>query len=221
MRQAKKSPVSVSQCIKPARSWTQPASPRTSAPIAAVAHGIVIIYRLDIQMMGGKWFFHNSTFVSLCNGHQRVVFHFSLQIIHKTVICCCTTPVPTGGHCLPSRPPRWVGYRLSWRCMRSGNSLTSWEQRWLLLKPEGWLTTRFIVMLLCCLSCYRFLNFTSVSPNYRRMFPIFQVQITGMYPAAEYVLLMDFVPVDNKRYRSDKHAEWLWWPSSFTEATLL
>lgn len=24
-----------------------------------------------------------------------------------------------------------------------------------------------------------------------------------MYPAAEYVLLMDFVPVDDKRYRSD------------------
>uniref|UniRef100_A0A3Q3X2I7 T-box domain-containing protein n=1 Tax=Mola mola TaxID=94237 RepID=A0A3Q3X2I7_MOLML len=37
----------------------------------------------------------------------------------------------------------------------------------------------------------------------RRMFPAFQVQISGMYPAAEYVLLMDFVPVDDKRYRSD------------------
>lgn len=37
----------------------------------------------------------------------------------------------------------------------------------------------------------------------RRMFPTFQVQISGMYPAAEYVLLMDFVPVDDKRYRSD------------------
>lgn len=38
------------------------------------------------------------------------------------------------------------------------------------------------------------------------MFPTFQVQITGMYPAAEYVLLMDFVPVDDKRYRSERAA---------------
>uniref|UniRef100_A0A674MZF7 T-box domain-containing protein n=1 Tax=Takifugu rubripes TaxID=31033 RepID=A0A674MZF7_TAKRU len=44
----------------------------------------------------------------------------------------------------------------------------------------------------------------------RRMFPTFQVQITGMYPAAEYVLLMDFVPVDDKRYRYAFHSSsWL------------
>lgn len=36
------------------------------------------------------------------------------------------------------------------------------------------------------------------------MFPTFQVQISGMFPAAEYVLLMDFVPVDDKRYRSGR-----------------
>lgn len=35
----------------------------------------------------------------------------------------------------------------------------------------------------------------------RRMFPTFQVRISGMDPAAEYVLLMDFIPVDDKRYR--------------------
>lgn len=35
----------------------------------------------------------------------------------------------------------------------------------------------------------------------RRMFPTFQVHITDMDPAAEYVLLMDFIPVDDKRYR--------------------
>lgn len=33
------------------------------------------------------------------------------------------------------------------------------------------------------------------------MFPTFQVHISGMDPAAEYVLLMDFIPVDDKRYR--------------------
>lgn len=39
--------------------------------------------------------------------------------------------------------------------------------------------------------------------NCRRMFPTFQVRISGMDPSAEYVLLMDFIPVDDKRYRSD------------------
>uniref|UniRef100_A0A8B9HEH8 T-box domain-containing protein n=1 Tax=Astyanax mexicanus TaxID=7994 RepID=A0A8B9HEH8_ASTMX len=36
----------------------------------------------------------------------------------------------------------------------------------------------------------------------RRMFPTFQVHITGMDPTTDYVLLMDFIPVDDKRYRS-------------------
>ncbi|XP_075892110.1 T-box transcription factor TBX1 [Nelusetta ayraudi] len=44
----------------------------------------------------------------------------------------------------------------------------------------------------------------------RRMFPTFQIQISGMYPASEYVLLMDFVPVDDKRYRYAFHSSsWL------------
>ncbi|XP_076591393.1 T-box transcription factor TBX1-like [Chaetodon auriga] len=44
----------------------------------------------------------------------------------------------------------------------------------------------------------------------RRMFPTFQVQISGMDPAAEYVLLMDFIPVDDKRYRYAFHSSsWL------------
>jgi len=33
------------------------------------------------------------------------------------------------------------------------------------------------------------------------MFPTFQVKIFGMDPMADYMLLMDFVPVDDKRYR--------------------
>ncbi|XP_058273823.1 T-box transcription factor TBX1 isoform X2 [Hemibagrus wyckioides] len=40
----------------------------------------------------------------------------------------------------------------------------------------------------------------------RRMFPTFQVHITDMDPAAEYVLLMDFIPVDDKRYRYAFHS---------------
>uniref|UniRef100_A0A8C3RW62 T-box transcription factor 10 n=1 Tax=Chelydra serpentina TaxID=8475 RepID=A0A8C3RW62_CHESE len=35
----------------------------------------------------------------------------------------------------------------------------------------------------------------------RRMFPTFQVKLSGLHPLADYVLLMDFVPLDDKRYR--------------------
>uniref|UniRef100_W5M328 T-box transcription factor 1 n=1 Tax=Lepisosteus oculatus TaxID=7918 RepID=W5M328_LEPOC len=44
----------------------------------------------------------------------------------------------------------------------------------------------------------------------RRMFPTFQVKIFGMDPMGDYMLLMDFLPVDDKRYRKqthDKYAE--------------
>ncbi|XP_033833246.2 T-box transcription factor TBX1-like [Periophthalmus magnuspinnatus] len=44
----------------------------------------------------------------------------------------------------------------------------------------------------------------------RRMFPTFQVRISGMDPMSEYVLLMDFIPVDDKRYRYAFHSSsWL------------
>ncbi|XP_062329431.1 T-box transcription factor TBX1 [Osmerus eperlanus] len=44
----------------------------------------------------------------------------------------------------------------------------------------------------------------------RRMFPSFQVYISGLDPAADYVLLMDFIPVDDKRYRYAFHSSsWL------------
>lgn len=36
----------------------------------------------------------------------------------------------------------------------------------------------------------------------RRMFPTFQVKILGMDSLADYALLMDFMPLDDKRYRS-------------------
>jgi hypothetical protein len=35
----------------------------------------------------------------------------------------------------------------------------------------------------------------------RRMFPTFQVRLYGMDPVADYLLMLDFVPVDDKRYR--------------------
>ncbi|XP_071618047.1 T-box transcription factor TBX10, partial [Heliangelus exortis] len=44
----------------------------------------------------------------------------------------------------------------------------------------------------------------------RRMFPTFQVKLTGLDPLADYVLLMDFIPLDDKRYRYAFHSSsWL------------
>uniref|UniRef100_A0A6I8P8V1 T-box domain-containing protein n=1 Tax=Ornithorhynchus anatinus TaxID=9258 RepID=A0A6I8P8V1_ORNAN len=44
----------------------------------------------------------------------------------------------------------------------------------------------------------------------RRMFPTFQVKIDGMDTGADYALLMDFVPLDDKRYRYAFHSSaWL------------
>ncbi|CAI6353179.1 unnamed protein product [Macrosiphum euphorbiae] len=40
----------------------------------------------------------------------------------------------------------------------------------------------------------------------RRMFPTFQVRLYGLDPVAEYMLMMDFVPVDDKRYRYAFHS---------------
>uniref|UniRef100_A0A8C4LAK9 T-box transcription factor 10 n=1 Tax=Equus asinus TaxID=9793 RepID=A0A8C4LAK9_EQUAS len=44
----------------------------------------------------------------------------------------------------------------------------------------------------------------------RRMFPTFQVKILGMDTLADYALLMDFMPLDDKRYRYAFHSSaWL------------
>lgn len=44
----------------------------------------------------------------------------------------------------------------------------------------------------------------------RRMFPTFQVRVGGLVPDAKYMMLMDFVPVDDHRYRYAFHAsKWL------------
>lgn len=41
---------------------------------------------------------------------------------------------------------------------------------------------------------------------FRRMFPTFQVRLYGLDPMAEYMLMMDFIPVDDKRYRYSFHS---------------
>ena len=39
----------------------------------------------------------------------------------------------------------------------------------------------------------------------RRMFPTFQVRIVGLDPQIVYMMMMDFIPVDDKRYRYAFH----------------
>lgn len=42
------------------------------------------------------------------------------------------------------------------------------------------------------------------------MFPPFQVRLHGLDPSSKYILMMDFVPVDDKRYRYAFHSsKWL------------
>ncbi|GLH03957.1 T-box protein H15, partial [Gryllus bimaculatus] len=44
----------------------------------------------------------------------------------------------------------------------------------------------------------------------RRMFPTFQVRVLGLEPLQQYILMMDFVPVDDKRYRYAFHnSSWI------------
>ena len=58
-------------------------------------------------------------------------------------------------------------------------------------------------------SAFRFKNFLNF-PLFRRMFPTFQVRIQGLDPSSKYILMMDFVPVDDKRYRYAFHSsKWL------------
>lgn len=44
-----------------------------------------------------------------------------------------------------------------------------------------------------------------VTKTGRRMFPTFQVRIGGLDPQAMYIMMMDFIPVDDKRYRYSFH----------------
>ena len=39
----------------------------------------------------------------------------------------------------------------------------------------------------------------------RRMFPTFQVRISGLDAQAFYIMMMDFISVDDKRYRYSFH----------------
>lgn len=44
-----------------------------------------------------------------------------------------------------------------------------------------------------------------VTKTGRRMFPTFQVRANGLDAQAMYIMMMDFIPVDDKRYRYSFH----------------
>ncbi|KAL3318603.1 hypothetical protein Ciccas_002726 [Cichlidogyrus casuarinus] len=44
-----------------------------------------------------------------------------------------------------------------------------------------------------------------VTKSGRRMFPIFQVRVSNLHPDSPYIMAMDFVPCDEKRYRYSFH----------------
>uniref|UniRef100_A0A8C2V055 T-box transcription factor TBX20 n=1 Tax=Chinchilla lanigera TaxID=34839 RepID=A0A8C2V055_CHILA len=49
-----------------------------------------------------------------------------------------------------------------------------------------------------------------ITKSGRRMFPTIRVSFSGVDPEAKYIVLMDIVPVDNKRYRYAYHrSSWL------------
>ena len=57
-------------------------------------------------------------------------------------------------------------------------------------------------------SCvHKEVTFLLIPPNsiYRRMFPTYQARFYGMDPLEDYMLIMDFIPVDDKRYRYAFH----------------
>lgn len=53
---------------------------------------------------------------------------------------------------------------------------------------------------------YLFVLCVCVCVPCRRMFPTFQVRLYGLDPMADYMLMMDFVPCDDKRYRYSFHS---------------
>ena len=53
-------------------------------------------------------------------------------------------------------------------------------------------------------------NIGSYNDVFRRMFPTLRISVNGVDPKANYMVLMDIVPVDDKRYRYAYHrSTWL------------
>ena len=41
---------------------------------------------------------------------------------------------------------------------------------------------------------------------FRRMFPTLQMSVIGLDPESEYLMMVDFIPCDDKRYRYSFHS---------------
>eukprot|EP00058_Branchiostoma_floridae_P026859 XP_002612350.1 hypothetical protein BRAFLDRAFT_221869 [Branchiostoma floridae] len=87
------------------------------------------------------------------------------------------------------------------------------------LLPKGAVISFFLFP---CQSCQKCISHFFISKHYslnhhvivfcvnRRMFPTIRVSFSGVDPDAKYIVLMDIIPVDNKRYRYAYHrSSWL------------
>lgn len=68
----------------------------------------------------------------------------------------------------------------------------------------------FLFLLIMVLSKYLSIDTAKLLFYFRRMFPTVRVSFTGIRPDQRYAVLLDIVPVDNKRYRYAYHrSSWL------------
>ena len=77
------------------------------------------------------------------------------------------------------------------------------------LLPVNWLLVKRYTMALVTflIICHNNWNKQTI---WRRMFPTLRISFTGVDPLKRYIVLMDIVPVDNKRYRYAYHrSSWL------------
>ena len=64
--------------------------------------------------------------------------------------------------------------------------------------------------LIALFHCLFLFNIRSYNDLFRRMFPTLRISVNGVDPKANYMVLMDIVPVDDKRYRYAYHrSTWL------------
>ncbi|XP_062974412.1 T-box transcription factor TBX10 [Elgaria multicarinata webbii] len=117
---------------------------------------------------------------------------------------CPFSPSPVGAPCLLGATPEFEQYEAEGGVKQGGSSLMARKNQ-CVSGVTVQLEMRNLWEEFNCLGTEMI-----VTKAGRRMFPTFQVKISGMDPLADYVLLMDFVPLDDKRYRYAFHSSaWL------------
>lgn len=136
--------------------------------------------------------FHDGTLARLCNGERKLSLLFLLPV---SLLYPCTD----AGTPPPVKAPQVSGIKVQLEMHALWQQFDQLGTEMIVTKAG-----RLVNKIYLYFAPFLISHNSSSPPHDRRMFPTFQVQIAGMYPAAEYVLLMDFVPVDDKRYRSDQ-----------------